>query len=141
MLPGVEAQLDQLAIDRMRKIEGCCQAYLNLQAEAEMLKAERDRFAKRAQSASNAAHRLKDYLKGDLERLGETKIIAGLHTVRIQRNSQPSVKFDGDPKTLPEHLQKVTVDIDRKIAVNLHKEGIPLPEGVRVDIGSHLRIS
>lgn len=137
---GVENQIDALEIERSAKIEGCCHAIRNLEAEEAMLKIESDRFIKRAQVAANAAKRLKDYIQTNLELAGETKADAGLFKVRIQQNGQPSVVFDGDPENLPEEWQKTTVGLNNKFAVEAWKNGTPLPAGVSVVKGFHLRI-
>lgn len=141
LAPGTEEKLDALSADLERKIEGCCCAVRNLEAEETALKEEASRFAKRAQVAGNARDRLKKYMKDSLEKVQIPKMDAGLFKVRIQANSVPSVSFDGDAEKLPEQFRAVTYSIDRKAVVEAWKNQDELPAEVSVIKGTHLRIS
>lgn len=137
---GMEGRLDELEMDLAQKLEGCCAAVRNLEAEEKALRVEAGRFAERAQVAANAVQRLKDYMRGNLERLNLSSVDAGLFKVRLQKNSQPSVKFDGDPLKLPPVFQKVTVELAKAIVLACADQNMPIPEGVTVTRGNHLRI-
>jgi hypothetical protein len=138
--PMMEASLDALNVAIDLKLENCCRAVRNLEADAAALRAEAARFAQRAQHAENAVKRLKAYMQLNLEKLGQTRMDAGLFRVRIQANSQPTVTYDGDPEQLPFELRKVAYSVDAKAVVEAWKAEKPLPDGVSVVRNSHLRI-
>ena len=56
-------QLEQLQMERDRKVENLALAWKNLRAEAAAIKAEEESLAKRRKSAENAAERAKSYLE------------------------------------------------------------------------------
>jgi hypothetical protein len=63
--------------------------------------------------------------------------------MRIQANSQPSIVFSGDAEALPESFRKVSVTYspDRDKILQAAAMEIPLPAGLLVVKGSHLRLS
>lgn len=153
-------RLDALQLDMESKIEGCCKVIRNYTGYAAMLKDEAQKFAARAQSAENAATGIKAYVKANLEKVGITKLEAGLFKVRIQANSIPSTTFDGNPVNLPGDFQMVEYSLDAKAVIAAWREWMdkkpkdatdeiaiaawqgeyPLPDGVKVEKGTHLRI-
>ncbi len=137
---GMEARLDDLQTDLAAKIEGCCCAVRNLEAEHLALLAEANRFKERAQVAGRATERLRDYIRSNLERIGIDKMDAGLFKVRLQANSQPSVKFDGNPDDLDLRWVKVTTELDKAAVIAAFKDHQHLPDGVSVVRNQHLRI-
>lgn len=120
------------------KVEACQMVYRALVAEAKAA----DEFIKpwreRAERRQRAADRLKQYVFANMAAAGQTRIETPLGGARLQ-NSPPSVKFAGDPKTLPAVYQKVTVDIDRTKVLEAHKAQATLPLGVSIEVGQHLR--
>lgn len=137
---GVEQQLDRLQMQFDAKVEALCGVVRNCEAEEKALKEEASRFSKRAQTAERCKDRVKAYMKSALEQLGVDKMTAGRFKVAIQLNSVPSTTFAGDPKTLPAEFQRVTVEADRTALVDAWKDGKLLPDGVKVEKGTHLRI-
>lgn len=65
-----QAALDDLQMERERKVENLALAWKNLNAEAKAIKAEEEALAKRRKSTENAADRAKSYLESVLG--GET---------------------------------------------------------------------
>lgn len=65
-----ESRLDELQMERGRKIENICCWIKNLKAEAAAIKEEENWFTKRRKSAENKAERLTKYIEGVLN--GET---------------------------------------------------------------------
>lgn len=108
--------------------------------QAEAAKAEEKRLADIRKSYENAAERQRAYLKGVLEALGMPGLDCTTVKANIQRNSQPSVKFDGNPGTLPVQFTKISIELNRAAVLEAVKEGSSLPAGITVETGTHLRI-
>lgn len=119
-----------------------------LTVEAEAAKTEAVRLAVIQRTKENAAKRLKDYLLRQMEARGEKKIASPLVTVRIQKNSQPSVFCASDLVIEELYAQgsdlvvrKETFALDREAVLKAQENGEALPEGVVVQIGSHVRVA
>lgn len=139
--PDLEARLDALRCDHATKIEGCCRAIKNFEAEETALKAESDRLRKRAATADAAKDRLKAYVKGNMEALSIDKMEAGLFKVRLQANSTSPLDITVPLDTLPEELLRVTVEPNNEAIRAALAKGQVI-EGVQLGRrGRHLRIS
>ncbi len=119
-----------------------------LQAEAEVVKAEATRLTQRAKTALNAADSLKEYLHRTMEAAGTLTIKGTLVTVAVQKNP-PSVQGELSPEALGDlyhdgstfavHIPE-TFTIDKKAVIAAHKAGAPIPAGLQVTQGTSLRI-
>lgn len=98
-----------------------------------------NRFAAKARMAGNKADRLKEWLKGALEAAGRDKVKGERFAVAVQQNSAPSIRWDGEPWTMPEQFTRIRVEPDGDRIKEAHKAGT-LPEGFTVKRGTHLRI-
>jgi hypothetical protein len=135
----LEAQLSAIEGELTHKANSICSLYRELLAEGDVAKAEAERLGMRAMARRNAAERLKQYLWGELSKLGMQKLKTDLFTM-WEQSSTPSIKFDGDATRLPVQFQRVTVELDRQAAMTAYKDLTPLPPGVTVEIGRHFRI-
>jgi hypothetical protein len=145
----LEELLAQLQGQANEKIERVALYIREQIATAEAIEAEAKRLQDRAQAKLNAASKLKDYLKIQMERLGVTKVNGLLCTVAIQRNSQPSVTTAreanelyalDDVRPFVKREEKVVYTLDRTAILAAWKANQPLPEAIVVDLGSHVRI-
>lgn len=137
----IEARLDAIEADFERKCERLCGWRANLAASAKAYQEEADRLASRAKTLTRSADSVKRYLFAQLERSGRQKLEAGTWRLSVQRNSQPSVTVSVDPAALPERFRRITVEADRRALLNAWKDGTgPIPEGVVIEVGHHLRI-
>ncbi|HEY2851119.1 MAG TPA: siphovirus Gp157 family protein [Gemmatimonadaceae bacterium] len=118
-----------------------------LLAEAEGAKVETDRLQAVVNRKTNAAKRLKEFLKRNLESRDVRKVVTSLVTVRIQANGQPSVRAASEG--LIEELyasgsefirRKEIFDLDRDKILAARENGEELPAGILVEKGSHLRV-
>jgi dTDP-4-amino-4,6-dideoxygalactose transaminase len=118
-----------------------------LLAEAEGAKVELDRLQGVVNRKVNAAKRLKEFLKRNLESREVRKVVTPLVTVRIQANGQPSVRAASEG--LIEELyasgsefikRKETFDLDRDKILAARDNGEELPDGILVEKSSHLRV-
>jgi hypothetical protein len=136
----VEARLDAMDVAFETKCDGV--AWLIRQADSEVAfwRPEYDRITKRLRAAQHRSARLRNYLQSTMEALGRDKVETGRFSVRLQKNSTPSIRWPGDLAELPDHLKCVEVSLDGKAAREALKAGT-LPEGFEVVVGRHLRIS
>lgn len=149
MTPELEAMLNELDGQADEKIERVALYVRERQAHADAVKVERDRLAAIVKREEKAAESLKSYLKGQMDRLGKTKVNGLLATVAIQRNSQPSVQVMLAPEELyavpdaqrfVKREEVVTYTIDRAGILTDWKAGVSLPSTIVVELGSHVRI-
>jgi hypothetical protein len=107
------------------------------------------RLTKRRDAHKHGADRLKHYLELWMERLGKTKIDTDPRAkVSIQLNN-PAVKGEIAPDVLAfmfgagspivRHIPE-SYALDRRAALELHKSGVELPDGITVERSSSLRI-
>ncbi len=93
--------------------------------------------------AQNAADRLGKYLKEEMERMGLRAYETSIFKTWIQ-NNPPSARceMDVDPQQLPAPFLKVKIEysLDSKAAIEAWKAKQPLPRGVVVEQGNHLRV-
>lgn len=117
-------------------------------ATAVAIEDEIDRLAARAKARKNAADRLKRYLEAWMVRLEKAKIVDARCTVALQKNS-PSVKGELPVEILAGlyrgadgivRYKPATYELDRRAALELHKRGGELPDGLTVEQSSSLRI-
>jgi hypothetical protein len=141
LTPDLAEQLDRLEGARDLKVERIVLFMRNLDATAAAADAEAQRLAAIAHRKRAVAARLKEYLKTQLEVAGIAKIETPLCTVRIQKNSRPTIKCTVPLDTLPEGFIRVRREFNSEAAYELYKAQAPLPEGILVELGSHLRIS
>lgn len=90
------------------KLEGTACYVRELEAEAEAIKAEEDRLAKRRKALENKSSRLKTYMMPALEAMGG-KVKGVMASVRIGK-SQAVTVFDLD--ALPDAFKRVVTKVD-----------------------------
>lgn len=119
-----------------------------LTAEAEAAKIEATRLAVIVRTKENAAKRLKDYLKRQMEARGRQKIASPLVTVRVQANGRPSVRAASE--AIIEELyalgspfvrRRETFALDSEAVLAAQERGDDIPSGVLIEKGSHLRVA
>lgn len=107
---------------------------------------ESERLALRAARVEGAIARLRAYLHREMERAGAGRIASERVTVRVQRNSTPSVRVAGDPVTLPEAWRVWVAPtagyyrVDTTAIVRAWRAGEAVPETITITTGTHLRI-
>ena len=129
-------KLEALQMERDRKIHNVACWYKELNAEAEAIKSEKQKLAKRQQVCENKAESLKKYLAFVLD--GE-KFKDG--AVSISYRTTKSVVFydDFDYSTLPEEYQKVTIE-PKKTELKQAIENGQVIEGVELEVKSAIQI-
>ena len=134
-------ELENLEMDRVKKVSAIVAVIRNQQAVADMLEITIPRLKRMMAAPSNTVERLKSYIYSSMKLHGEKKIDCGpVGKPRIQANSQPSVKFTGDVDTLEKKWQRITVELNKSAVVDAFKKGEEIPEHVTVETGDHLRL-
>jgi len=77
------------------KVENIAKSIKEIEGQADMIKAEKDRLAKREQVMRNNAKSMKIYMQEQMEAIGKRKVQGELLTVAIQKNA-PSVKIESE---------------------------------------------
>lgn len=132
-----EARLNELQIERGKKIENVACWIKNLRAEREALKAEKDIFAQRQKKVENQIDSLTKYLESALE--GEDFKTA--KTAITYRKSEKIITAeDLDVLTLPEqYLKYKEPDLDKTALKKDIKAGIEIP-GVFIETCNNIQI-
>lgn len=138
--PEIEAQLRDLEGTFEEKVERILLYAQNLKASAEAATKEADRLAVLARGRASIADRLRQYVKAQMEALNRPKIETARIVARIQKNSRPSVSFVGELAELPSEFIRTVVAFNAEAAYEVFKAGGPLPAGVSVVQGTHLRV-
>ena len=138
--PEIEAQLDHLEGEFERKAEYLALLSREAKAEAAAVKQEEDRLKARRTAAENRERRIKEYIHACMTRLGVSKVDGDRAKIAIQKNGRPSITWMGDADAIPEAFRRVSVSVDGAAAYNEWKAGAELPEGFRVEVGTHVRV-
>lgn len=138
--PETERELEDLDLALAWKVEAVCCVIRELDARAEGRAAEAKRLADLAASDKRGAGRLRARLLEHLQRTGQAKVETARFRVWAQRNSAPTIDYAGPAEALPEEFRRVKVELDAAAVRKAISEGRPIPPGVLVEQGSHLRI-
>jgi hypothetical protein len=129
--------IKDLEVDIESKLTGCVKVYQSLKADE--LEMEYKRLRERAKTIGARAEKLKEYMKENVEKLGEKKMEVGVFILTVCNNSQPSVEVY-DISQVPDVYDKVHErEIDKKLVLESHKIGLEVP-GCHIERGTHLRI-
>lgn len=140
LLPAFADELGKLDMQFNEKSLEIAAYVKEVQAEAEGVKLEAVRLKERQTRLERKADWLKAYLLENMEKLGVQKIPGLLVSLRIQKNSRPSI-FVEEGKTIPEEYQRIKVELDGQKAYTDWKEIGTLPDSIMVKEGRHLRIT
>jgi hypothetical protein len=119
------------------KLESYCKVIRQLEADAEMLKAEKDRLVKKQKTVENSIERMKSAVTEFLHAKGETKSNAGVFTVALSTSKAVNIV---DESKVPERFlvaQAPKIDksaIRKELMSGATIEGCELQEneGVRI---------
>lgn len=109
------------AMDIETKVENICKVLKNLQAQADMYKAEKDRLAERQKTAENGVKRLKDSLLAYMQVTNHKKVQAGVFTV--SKSSRQSVEVLYEDMLPDEFLIPQPAKVDKTAITKALKAG------------------
>jgi hypothetical protein len=136
---GLEEELDALELNLESKAEGVAALIREAESEAQAYKVEIERLRSLYRAAENRGNGLREYLRSTMTALNRTKLATPRFKLSVQRNSVPTIRWPGEPETIPAELKRVRVELDGQAAIEAYRLG-SLPEGFDVHVGTHLRI-
>jgi hypothetical protein len=136
-----EARLNDLQLALPEKVDAILRFVEQCQADATARETTAKRLADLARADRGKADRLKRYVLDCLRRLDIQRIDTALFKVSVCKNGQPSVKVaEGvDLADLPAEYHRLRLELDREKVLQDAKAGWPLPNGLSVETGFHLR--
>lgn len=137
--PDLAAALDANDMAFTDKADSVLRARVNYLANSEGLDVEIKRLTALRDEQKKRAEWLKNYVFDAMKHRGLQSLDTKLFKLWIQKNSVASATLDDDTP-IPEQFQKVKIEFDGDKARAEWKAGNPLPPGVHVVQGSHLRI-
>ena len=131
------AALDQLEMERDRKVEYIACLIKNLRADAAAYKAEKDAFAKRQKQAENHVEGLLRYLQGALN--GE-KFISDRCAVTFRKTTKVELNPDVSVYEIDQRfLRYKTPELDKTLLAKVLKEGVEVA-GVHLEEGLSMTV-
>lgn len=112
----------------------------SIAADADAYTTHLDYLRKRERMLTQRYDRLRQYIKENLERLGETKITRDGVTLRVQNNSQPAVCVPVIDRLPDAYKRFPEPEPDKAKIIAAFKSGVQVP-GAEVITGTHLRIA
>ena len=137
--PELECELAELTGSLELKVEGYGAVCAQIEAEAEATVQLSKRYAERAQIKLNAARRLKERLRDEMQRLGVKRLPTSTVTATIQP-STPSVRLLVDDGSVPDQFCVQTRTVSKSALKDALKANDP--DALKVaalDTGFHLR--
>lgn len=114
------------------KVDNLCYVIRALNEEEESLRAEAARLAEKATARANKAARLKEYLMGNLNAAGVTKVRAPHFTVSIVQGRETAA-IDSEDQ-IPQNFWKVETTLKKRDLIDALKSGDEIP-GARLTRG------
>jgi hypothetical protein len=111
----------------------------SLESDADAYATHLDYLRRRQRQVSDRFERLRKYILENMERLGEAKIVRDGITIRVQRNSQPTVCVPFVDKLPEDFIRYRDPEPDKEKILREYKAGREV-EGAEVIVGNHLRI-
>lgn len=115
-------ELDLLALEHNEKLKNCVWWYKNKKAEAEALKAEKMKLAKRQQTAERQAEWMKDYIDADLD--GKDFKPEDDVTVNVTYRKSKVVECSNIYDVPDDYLRYKEPELDKAKVKKAFKEGI-----------------
>jgi hypothetical protein len=122
------------------KMDDIGRVLAGLKRRHECCDAEVKRLTAVREAARRAERSLKEYALANLKKLGHQSYKTPLFTFSVCQNPAPSIRFDGDLADLSPDWVRTEQKFDALKAQKYWREGEPLPEGVVVEKGEHLRV-
>lgn len=128
---AIKETVSTLLLDLDDKAEDYVHVIRQLEADADMAKAEKQRLAKKQSAAENAAKRMRDYLKDAMILTGRTKIKRATCSIGITNRWETVI--DVDVKDIPAEFQKVTIEPKKQEITRWLKAYDPDKEGTNLE--------
>lgn len=139
----INSWLEELGEEQDKKLDGYAALITEMQARAEVRKAEAKRMMELATADENRALQLKERLKWFFETHGLKTVETARYKLQIQRNGgkAPLILKDGlSPTELPERFQKVSINPDTVAIREVLERGEKLDFAQLGERGTSIRI-
>lgn len=141
--PSLEAELEAVEGEFTKKVERVALYIRQCEVTAEAAKVEKERLARIQRANESAAAGLKDYLLAHLSRHGQDKVQTA--RARVSRVQSPaSYRWLGDTfEQIPDEFRRTRVvcSLDTDKVKEAVQAGEPLPGGIVMERGYHIRIA
>ena len=117
--------LDALEIAFTDKVEACGIVAKHAASMADQIRAEEKRLAERRRAYERKEQRLKDYMAGCMERLGQTKVETPRGVVSLRKKPAHVEIIDED--AIPDEYMRVTKSPDKRAISAAVKDGENVP--------------
>ena len=125
------------AMGTEEKLESYCKVIRQLEADAEMLKAEKERIDKKIKVCENSVNRMKKAVIEFMKASGSTKSTAGTFTVALSTSKATKIV---DESLIPKkYFIKQEPKIDKKAILEMLKSGAKV-KGCELQINEGVRI-
>lgn len=104
--------LEGLAGDVQAKVDGCCKALRNIEADIAGFKAEEKRLAAKRKALENQHTHLREYVRDSMQAGGVKKLKTELFSVSLGKPTQ-MVEVLGSGTLIPKKYRKVTETFDK----------------------------
>lgn len=141
---AIENALADIGGEIEDKADGYAKVIKELEGQAEVAKAEKERLYARETAFKNSARNMKLRLEEAMVRCGKPKIKTDLFSFNIQKNA-PSVRIEDEGtliatlKSSAPDLLKTKIEIDKKALLGALKEGLVI-KGAEIQQSESLRI-
>lgn len=125
------------AMGTAEKLESYCKVIKQLEADAEMLKAEKDRIDKKKKTVENSIDRMKKAVSDFMNAQGTKKATAGTFTVALSESK--AVKVVDENKVPKMYFIEQDPKLDKKTILKLLREGETV-EGCELQTNEGVRI-
>jgi len=132
-------RLGELSEHREDSLVWLAKVAKSLESDAEAYATHLHFLQRRRKQVSDRFERLRKYILENMERLGEAKIVRDGITIRVQRNSQPTVCVPFVDKLSEDFIRYRDPEPDKEKILREYKAGREV-EGAEVIVGNHLRI-
>lgn len=138
--PALKSTLDGIVCDLSDKLSNYAGIIITMTAQQKIIDQEIDRLQRQSKSAGEHIDFLKACAKAAMVEAGMTRIETGVRKLRIQNNSQAALLI-ADPAKVPEQFwYQPPKEIENSALRFAIEEGQEI-EGVRLERGTHLRVS
>lgn len=135
----IRFELETALEDEENKLQAYVHVIRNCETASDAMIEEANRLRNRAKALNNTAKHLKGVLQNVMAHEDKLQLPAGIFTIALQRNSQPTITLDCNVEDLPADYQRHSVEPDKVAIRDAWKRG-ETPDGVSVEFGHHVRI-
>lgn len=142
LTPELMQEFEAIEMDRLAKLGGIASVHRRAKLAEDSAKAELDRIAKIHRREQSVQNFMKGRARVLLEQIEGKKAKVGTHSLWIQPNGASSIDVE-DLERVPAGWKtfEIKASLNREMILTEHAAGNPLPPGITITRGDHVRIS